>query len=377
MQPISLVFACLVSAAHGRIVSTTSETLQGSTSEPHSAFIHNHQLHKQASKVRGGNSLKAFATLLRSFNNPALAWQPVHYRPGPSAISLSGMPWASGVSRCQWTPARLAVASMQSNDGSISEVPEPPPDNTGIIQVDRLLEDLQPDLVRKIGPARAPAHQGISRRATTSAALAVANHLLLRGAQAANPPAYGDGPEYWNDRYRKDPNPFEWVIANPYYNDTSYRELRGILDEYSNGLKNARILHVGCGTSSLPEKLYDDGYVNIANIDNSDVAISVMRERNKKRPEMTWSVMDVTSMSYKQDSFDIVVELSLIDALACNPEFETIIGRYINEVLRVLRPGGVFISISFSPEQNERFSSYGMAPKFRELSEGYVSIVEK
>ena len=44
----------------------------------------------------------------------------------------------------------------------------------------------------------------------------------------------------------------------------------------------ASILHVGCGNSTLPERLYDDGYKRVVNIDVSESCIKAMIERNKE-----------------------------------------------------------------------------------------------
>lgn len=44
--------------------------------------------------------------------------------------------------------------------------------------------------------------------------------------------------------------------------------------------KTKKILHVGCGNSELQDKLYEDGYHNIINIDISSVVIEQM---NKNR----------------------------------------------------------------------------------------------
>ncbi|KAI5349847.1 hypothetical protein L3X38_002751 [Prunus dulcis] len=82
-----------------------------------------------------------------------------------------------------------------------------------------------------------------------------------------------------------------------------------------------RILVPGCGTSHLSEHLYDVGFKAITNIDLSEIAISDMLCRNAcQRPGMKWQVMDITTMQFEDESFDVVVDKGGLDALM-EPEF--------------------------------------------------------
>lgn len=178
-----------------------------------------------------------------------------------------------------------------------------------------------------------------------SGMLAGEDGLVTTGetVKLSQPPEYGDGPNYWNDRYTQKPEPFEWLTFTP----AKGSELMRLIGEVSGGERESKILHVGCGNSRLPEALYDSGYHNIANIDSSEVVISQMQERNSKRAGMTWSAMDATRMQYDKDSFDLVLDKSLIDTLACASDANTVVKKYLAEVVRVLRPGGKLISVSF------------------------------
>lgn len=49
-----------------------------------------------------------------------------------------------------------------------------------------------------------------------------------------------------------------------------------------------KILHVGCGNSSISEGLYREGYVNITNLDFCPDIIEAMREKTKEMKEMKW-----------------------------------------------------------------------------------------
>ncbi|KAI5349831.1 hypothetical protein L3X38_002720 [Prunus dulcis] len=55
--------------------------------------------------------------------------------------------------------------------------------------------------------------------------------------------------------------------------------------------------------------------------DLSEIAISDMLCRNAcQRPGMKWQVMDITTMQFEDESFDVVVDKSGLDALM-EPEF--------------------------------------------------------
>eukprot|EP00928_Gymnodinium_smaydae_P067152 TRINITY_DN50099_c0_g1_i1.p1 TRINITY_DN50099_c0_g1~~TRINITY_DN50099_c0_g1_i1.p1 ORF type:complete len:223 (-),score=33.70 TRINITY_DN50099_c0_g1_i1:105-725(-) len=151
---------------------------------------------------------------------------------------------------------------------------------------------------------------------------------------------YGDGPDYWDRRYRNEPSPFEWL--------KTFDEIQALIANAARASVDVDVLHAGCGTSLLAEDMYDAGYKRIVNIDNSVVAIDAMIERNRKRrPDMKWLQMDATALAFPDGSFDIVLDKSLIDTFACSEESASIVLAYLKEVQRVLRPGGVFLCISY------------------------------
>jgi len=79
---------------------------------------------------------------------------------------------------------------------------------------------------------------------------------------------------------------------------------------------------IGCGNAGIPspeisEKMYDDGYIHIHNIDISPVVINQMKTRNIKRPNMVYQIMDAREMEYTTGTFDLARDKSTIDALLC------------------------------------------------------------
>eukprot|EP00440_Ansanella_granifera_P068697 gb/GFBE01074516.1/.p1 GENE.gb/GFBE01074516.1/~~gb/GFBE01074516.1/.p1 ORF type:complete len:227 (+),score=50.81 gb/GFBE01074516.1/:1-681(+) len=173
---------------------------------------------------------------------------------------------------------------------------------------------------------------------------------------------YGNGADYWNKRYKADPKPFEWL--------ESFTELESLIKEASGGKQDAAILHIGCGNSPLPEAMYDHGYKDITNIDNAEVCIQQMAERNKViRPELKWLEMDATSLGLSESSFDVVIDKSVLDTFACGDNASSKINTYLNEVQRVLRPRGAFLCVSYGAPNTrlEYFRGKGLNLSVRQV----------
>ncbi|TRM60752.1 S-adenosyl-L-methionine-dependent methyltransferase [Schizophyllum amplum] len=154
---------------------------------------------------------------------------------------------------------------------------------------------------------------------------------------------------YWDARYSKEaeePN-FDWCQNYANVAET-FREL--IPD------KAARILMLGCGNSKLSEDMWDDGYHNIVNVDYSPVVIEQMcRRHGVVRPQMEWHEMDIRELRFDDASFDVAIDKATMDAMLTykgdpwNPPKSVVNDcmREVDEVVRVLRPGGIFIYLTF------------------------------
>lgn len=165
----------------------------------------------------------------------------------------------------------------------------------------------------------------------------------LSWSEESKPDRYGDGPAYWDARYTKDPTPIEWLA--------DWRNLQEAINEATGGRQYADILHVGCGNSVLPEEMYDAGFRKITNVDISSVVVKQMMARNQQiRPGLQWRVVDITRMpEFADQSFDAVLDKSVIDTMACDVNASQMIDAYLREALRVLRPGGAYLCVSLAP----------------------------
>lgn len=93
--------------------------------------------------------------------------------------------------------------------------------------------------------------------------------------------------------------------------------------------------------------MYDAGYHNIYNMDISTVVIEQMEKRYADKEKMVWEVMDARDMSYADETFDIVIDKSTIDALLCGENAFLNVAKMTKEVQRVLKKGGCYFVISY------------------------------
>ena len=149
---------------------------------------------------------------------------------------------------------------------------------------------------------------------------------------------------YWDDRYSKDQQPFDWYQR--------YSGIKHVISE--NVQKDSKVLMAGCGSSRLSEDMHDDGFTDIANIDVSRVVIDQMKARYQDRPQLSWTAMDVTSLEHPDEFFDCVIAKGTVDAILCGEGSTANMAEMCKEVSRVLAPNGVFIIVSYGAPDNRR-----------------------
>ena len=156
-------------------------------------------------------------------------------------------------------------------------------------------------------------------------------------------PNYGDI-KYWEERYKSaEDSTFDWL--------ENYSSLKDIISTLNIPKETGQILNLGCGNSEFSENMYCDGYKNIKNIDISHNVIKAMKERNKDKVGMVYEVMDVRDLKYEDNTFDLAVDKSTIDALLCGDDAFINVAKMIKEVQRVLKVGGYYMIVSYgTPE---------------------------
>jgi len=80
--------------------------------------------------------------------------------------------------------------------------------------------------------------------------------------------------------------------------------------------------------------------------------IDQMAARSKDMRGVTWQVMNVMQLAFADGSFDAVVDKGTLDSLLCGDNSTANGGRYLSEVSRVLKPGGVFFCVSYGTPDN-------------------------
>lgn len=160
-------------------------------------------------------------------------------------------------------------------------------------------------------------------------------------------PDYGNV-NYWDERYSSQENKdYDW------YQDASI--LKTLLSPYLKKAPDFEILIPGCGNSSLGQQLYDDGYLNITNIDISSVVIAQMHDKYIDKSEMEYQKMDARNMQIPDNCFDLVIDKGLLDAQLCSIDNMTSVNLLLKEMYRVLKPGGVYYIVSHA-EPSKRLS---------------------
>mmetsp|Transcript_5592 Transcript_5592/g.7083 ORF Transcript_5592/g.7083 Transcript_5592/m.7083 type:complete len:208 (-) Transcript_5592:1483-2106(-) len=147
---------------------------------------------------------------------------------------------------------------------------------------------------------------------------------------------------YWDERYTKDPEPFDW-----------YQRYSGVSDKVASFVKKTdHILMLGCGNSRLTEDMYVDGFTSIANIDISKVVIDQMTEKHKDKTTLTWQVMNACHLDYPDETFDCIIDKGTMDSILCGEGSTGNVAKMCSECVRVLKPNGVFIMISYGVPDN-------------------------
>ena len=157
-----------------------------------------------------------------------------------------------------------------------------------------------------------------------------------------NPSARAGKTSYWDERYTKDPEPFDWYQR--------YSGIQELLQKYVK--KDDAVLMAGCGNSRLSEDMFEDGFANISNVDISRVVIDQMGDKYKDKPALTFQQMNVCSLEFPDESFDAVIVKGTMDAILCGEGSTANVAKMCMEVSRVLKPSGILFVVSYGVPDN-------------------------
>lgn len=148
---------------------------------------------------------------------------------------------------------------------------------------------------------------------------------------------------FWDERYAKEKKPYDWFGT---WNGQSGVRIKHHVEGHLPSGKDGPVLIVGCGSSRLAGELLEDGYTNISNVDISSVVIERMTKQFEGQKGIDFQVMNITDMTYADARFDLVFDKSTLDAMYTGAVHH--VRAAVLEIFRVIRPGGVFVSMTFA-----------------------------
>jgi len=149
-----------------------------------------------------------------------------------------------------------------------------------------------------------------------------------------------DPKSHWETVYRtKQPNEVSW------YRPHLEVSLQLIGEASPN--RDAQIIDVGGGESTLVDDLLARGYHNLSVLDVSSTALAVAKERLGERADnVDWLCGDVTTFAFARHQYDVWHDRAVFHFLTESKERAS----YVRQVARAVKPGGHVIVATFGPE---------------------------
>ena len=147
---------------------------------------------------------------------------------------------------------------------------------------------------------------------------------------------------YWKERFSSSTSVFEWYHP--------YKHLKDVITQYTPyDRKVAKVAYLGCGTSKLPEEMYNDGFRNVISIDSDEISIRAMRQRyNESMPKtFLFLKMDALRMDFSDGIFTHAIDKSLFDCVLSGYNSTKNAKQYLAEVFRILDDKGTFFCLSY------------------------------
>jgi 2-polyprenyl-3-methyl-5-hydroxy-6-metoxy-1,4-benzoquinol methylase len=149
-----------------------------------------------------------------------------------------------------------------------------------------------------------------------------------------------DPKSHWEKVYRsKQPNEVSWY--RPHLEISL-----GLIDEAAPN-RDAKIIDVGGGESTLVDDLLTREYRNVYVLDVSSRALEVAKARlGASANQVTWLCEDVTTFGFSRHQFDVWHDRAVFHFLTDSKDRLA----YVRQVARAVKPGGHVIVATFGPE---------------------------
>lgn len=172
--------------------------------------------------------------------------------------------------------------------------------------------------------------------------------------------------EHWQAVYRD-----RAVRSESWFRETLDQSLR--LIERLNLPKDAAIVDIGAGRSTLVDDLLTEGFGHITLVDLSADALDQVRTRVGDSASLRWYVGSVLDAAWPDASFDLWHDRAVFHFLHSASERE----RYVHQARRSLRPGAALIIATFASDGPEKCSGlpvcrYDATQLAAEFAEGFV-----
>jgi len=117
--------------------------------------------------------------------------------------------------------------------------------------------------------------------------------------------------------------------------------------------KDAAIIDVGGGASTLVDDLVAEHYRNVTVLDLSDAALAAAQTRLAERAgDVTWIAGDITQVELPVRAYDVWHDRAVFHFLTTSEQRQA----YVAKALKALRPGGFAIVGTFGPNGPEKCS---------------------
>lgn len=154
--------------------------------------------------------------------------------------------------------------------------------------------------------------------------------------------------EQWERLYRKcDPGRMPWDVL-PLFDSVQH-----FIDALQIDTME-RALDLGCGTGQLTSRLQRETGLSFVGIDHSTRAVQLARAHHcRPGRALQFAVGDVLALPFAAGEFDLAFDRGCLHHLGRGCARK----RYLDEVHRVLRPGGAFVVVAMGADRAHRWPS--------------------
>ena len=149
-----------------------------------------------------------------------------------------------------------------------------------------------------------------------------------------------------------------------------YQHIVKLLNDFKINLENKNILDIGCAGGNIFPLLKDLG-IDEKNINGIDIRSNRIKDAKKLFPKSKLNIMDATKLDFNGNSFDIIITFTLFSSIL-EKNFRK---KIANEILRVLKPGGVILY--YDLRYNNPFNRNVLKMSYDEINDLFPNMIKK